>query len=195
MSLADVPAGHLAAVVTCLEMRLPPAPLPATESALTLDQVTLAPEAYRNLFRAVGGPWLWFSRLIISDADLGAILDRPEVTLYEVRDGHRVVGMLELDRRLAGECELSFVGLIPSYAGKGHGRWLLDEAVRRAWEGAERIHVHTCSLDHPAALAAYLRAGFTATGRKVEIFSDPRLVGILSRDAAPQVPLIDRGPD
>src|SRR6185437_11861362 len=31
----------------------------------------------------------------------------------------------------------------------------------RMRDGIERVHVHTCSLDHPAALSAYRRAGFT----------------------------------
>ena len=40
-------------------------------------------------------------------------------------------------------------------------------------------------------LAAYRRAGFTAVARKVETFLDPRLAGILPRDAAPHIPLFD----
>ena len=99
--------------------------------------------------------------------------------------------MLELDFREPGECELAFIGLVPELAGQGHGRWLLAEAVRRAWrDGVDRVHVHTCSLDHPAALAAYRRAGFTPYKRAVERFPDPRLLGILPRDCAPQVPLL-----
>jgi hypothetical protein len=63
--------------------------------------------------------------------------------------------------------------------------------VRLAWrEGVERVHVHTCTLDHPAALSAYRRAGFTAYRRAVERFPDPRRLGILPRDCAPQVPLL-----
>ena len=50
----------------------------------------------------------------------------------------------------------------------------------------------TCSLDHPAALGAYRRAGFVAVDRKVETFIDPRLADILPRDCAPQVPLVER---
>ena len=53
-----------------------------------------------------------------------------------------------------------------------------------------RVHVHTCTLDHPAALGAYRRAGFTPYRRAVERFPDPRRVGILPRDCAPQVPLL-----
>jgi GNAT superfamily N-acetyltransferase len=99
--------------------------------------------------------------------------------------------MLELDFREAGQCELAFVGLVPDLSGLGHGRWLLAEAVSRAWrEGVTRVHVHTCSLDHPAALSAYRRAGFVPYKRRIECFPDPRLLGILPRDCAPQVPLL-----
>ena len=192
MSLTDVPAGQLAAVVTYLQMRASPADLHIPASPLELHPVALRPADYRELFKAVGAPWLWFSRLVMDDSQLRAIIDHPRVELFEVRDGEQRAGMLELDRRAAGECELSFVGLVPFYAGKGHGRWLLAEAVARAWAGdTKRIHVHTCSLDHPAALGVYRRAGFTAIARKVETFLDPRLAGILPRDAAPHIPLVE----
>jgi hypothetical protein len=60
-----------------------------------------------------------------------------------------------------------------------------------AWrEGVKRVHVHTCTLDHPAALSAYRRAGFIAFKRAIERFPDPRLLGILPRNSAPQVPLL-----
>jgi GNAT superfamily N-acetyltransferase len=99
--------------------------------------------------------------------------------------------MIELDFREPNECELAFIGLVPELSGKGHGRWLLAEAVRRAWrEGVDRVHVHTCSLDHPAALTAYRRAGFTPYKRAIERFRDPRLLGILPKECAPQVPLL-----
>jgi len=192
VSLVDVPAGHLAAVVTYLEMRARPGEIAVPPSPLTLQCIHPSTSEYRELFRAVGSPWLWFSRLIMRDTELRAIVDHPAVELFEVRDGDATVGMLELDRRLAGACELSFVGLISAYTGKGHGRWLLAEAVTRAWsDDVTRVHVHTCSLDHPAALGAYRRAGFHAVARKVETFIDPRLAGILPRDSAPQIPSVE----
>ncbi len=191
MSLTDVPTGQLAAVVTYLEMRARPRDLMIPLSVLAFHRVRPTPDEYRDLFRAVGARWLWFSRLVMRDSELRAIIDHAGIELFEVRDGETVVGMLELDRRVPGECELAFVGLVPDYAGKGHGRWLLAEALSRAWrKEVLRIHVHTCSLDHPHALGAYARAGFTAVARKVETFIDPRLAGILPRDCAPQVPLV-----
>jgi GNAT superfamily N-acetyltransferase len=192
VSYDDVRNGDLAAVVTYLEMRekphqaVPPSPLSLRriENPLT--------DAYRSLFRQVGSPWLWFSRLVMDDAKLAAIIQHPEVDLYAVIDKTgREVGMLVLDFRETGEAELSFVGLIPELSGHGHGRWLLAEAVRLAWrDGVGRVHVHTCTLDHPAALSAYRRAGFEPYRRAIEHFPDPRLLGILPRVCAAQIPLI-----
>jgi GNAT superfamily N-acetyltransferase len=128
----------------------------------------------------------------MSDEELASIIRNPRVELFAVRnEAGRDVGMLELDFRERGECELAFVGLVPELSGHGHGRWLLAEAVSRAWrDGINRVHVHTCSLDHPAALSAYRRAGFTPYKRAIERFPDPRLLGILPEDCAPQVPLL-----
>jgi ribosomal protein S18 acetylase RimI-like enzyme len=191
MSLEEMPPGQLAAVVTYLEMTAPPAE-PVPETTLQLSRVARPePEAYRALFRKVGAPWLWFSRLAMPDAELAAIIADPKVELFEVAAVEAVVGMLELDFRVERECELAFVGLVPELSGVGHGRWLVAEAMHRAWrDGIARVHVHTCSLDHPAALAAYRRAGFVPTKRAVERFTDPRLTGILPATSAPQVPLL-----
>lgn len=192
MSYEMVEDGHVAAVVTFLEMR-ESQHLEVPTSPLSLRPVNdPQPDTYRALFRKVGERWLWFSRLVMDDAALAAIIQHPGVELFEVVDDHgQAVGMLELDYREPDECELSFVGLVPALSGQGHGRWLLAESVNRSWRaGVKRVHVHTCTLDHPAALAAYLRAGFVPYKRAIERFPDPRLLGILPLDCAPQVPLL-----
>jgi GNAT superfamily N-acetyltransferase len=192
VSLDPVPAGYLAAVVTYLEMLEPPASLPPPSplSLWKLEPPDL--NEYRHLFRLVGARWLWFSRLALDDAELGAIVKHPKVELFAVvSDDAGEAGLLELDFRVAGECELAFVGLVPELTGQGHGRWLLAEALRLAWrDGITRVHVHTCTLDHPAALGAYRRAGFTPIKRAVETFPDPRLSGLLPPDCAPHWPSI-----
>ena len=192
MSYEVLESGHLAAVVTYLEIREPPF-VTVPKSPLELKRIEVPqPEHYRELFRLVGAPWLWFSRLVMDDAHLASIIQHPKVELYAVLDeaGHEV-GMVELDFREPHECELAFVGLVPQLSGIGHGRWLLAEAVSRAWrEGVRRAHVRTCSLDHPAALSAYRRAGFIPFKRAIEHFPDPRLLGVLPKDCAPQIPLL-----
>lgn len=193
MSYEAVTDGELAVVVTYLEMVEPPASYAASPSSLLLKRIeTPQPQTYRELFRLVGSPWLWFSRLIMDDVHLASIIQHPRVELHSVIDeSGNEVGMLELDFREEAQCELAFVGLIPELAGKGNGAWLLSEAVNRAFRtGVKRVHVHTCSLDHPAALSAYRRAGFKAFKRAVERFPDPRLLGILPMNCAPQIPVV-----
>ncbi|MBA3511013.1 GNAT family N-acetyltransferase [Sphingomonas sp.] len=197
MAYESVPDGELAAVVTYLEM-LAPREAPVPSSPLALRRIEHPdPAAYRRLFRLVGARWLWFSRLVMDDDALAAIIGHPRVELHSVLDSAGdEVGLLELDFRQGGECELAFIGLVPELAGQGHGRWLLAEALRLAWRqddglgGIARVHVHTCTLDHPAALPAYRRAGFTAYRRAIERFPDPRLLGILAADCAPQLPVV-----
>ena len=194
MGLIPVPPGQLATIVTTLEMRNRPMPRPLPEAPLTLTRWQHpGTEAYRTLFRRVGAPWLWFSRLAMADAELAAIIGDPGVEVFAVADRAGIeIGLLELDRRSAGACELSFLGLVPEWAGQGHGRWLMGHALALAWRpDVMRVWVHTCTLDHPGALGFYRASGFTAIGRTIETFADPRLAGWLPRDAAPHIPLLD----
>jgi GNAT superfamily N-acetyltransferase len=189
----DVPVGKIAAVVTHLQMFERPVPrkIPSITAELVAHE---RPDLdwYRDLFTRVGGQdWMWFSRLGMDDADLSAILHRDDVQLYSVRvDGHDE-GMLELDFRVSGECELGYFGLTPAMVGMGAGRWLMEHALDKAWGyDISRFHVHTCTLDSPQALPFYVRSGFTAYHRQVEIADDPRKTGVLPRDSAPQEPII-----
>ena len=193
MGLTAVPGSEVATIVTTLEMRQRPPlrPLPASRLRLAAWNQP-APEKYRTLFRRIGAPWLWFSRLVMDEARLRAILDDPQVMVYAVVDRAGVeVGMLELDFRAQATCEFSYVGLVPEITGKGHGSWLMAQALAFAWrKDVSRVWVHTCTLDHPAALGFYRRHGFVPTKRTIETFPDPRLIGVLPADAAPHIPCL-----
>lgn len=188
----DVPAGKIAAVVTHLQMMARPAPRQVPDVSAQLVRHN-APDLdwYRDLFKRVGEDWLWFSRRGMSDAELAAVIHDNDVQVYSVQVDGRDEGMLELDFREAGECELGYFGLTTSMLGTGAGRWLMDHAIRLAWaQPITRMHVHTCTLDSPAALAFYIRSGFTPYRRQVEIADDPRVVGVMPATAAPQEPII-----
>lgn len=198
LGYAAVPPGHVATIVTSLEMTHPPPPRPwrPLPSGLALEPLGRTdPASYRTLFRKVGTDWLWFSRLTMPDEDLATILADPQVAILALRQDGQDVGMLELDFRAAGTCELVFLGLIQDLVGNGVGRALMDEAIRRAWSRPiARFWVHTCSLDHPRALDFYRRSGFAPYAVHVEVAPDPRLTGMLPRDCAPHVPLLDGNP-
>lgn len=195
MSLTRVPDDHLAAVVTSLEMTARPPVRPMPDSHLQLirwESPALA--KYRALFTRVGTRWMWFSRAIMSDGALQAIIGDSGVQVWAVVDRAGIeVGMLELDFRVGGECEISFFGLIPELCGLGHGRWLMAQALARAWRaGIDRVWLHTCTLDHHTALNFYRAQGFTAYQRDLETFPDPRLTGHMAAEIAPQVPVLSR---
>ena len=75
--------------------------------------------------------------------------------------------------------------------GTGAVRWLMEQALDLAWaQPIERFHVHTCTLDSAQALPFYMRSGFTAYRRQIEIADDPRKIGVLPANACPQTPVI-----
>ncbi len=193
MALIPVANDVLATIVTTLEMRRRPPlrPIPGSRFRLVRWERP-AIDRYRTLFARVGAPWLWYSRLVMADAALSAILGDPLIKVHAVIDPAGIeVGMVELDLRQPAACEISYFGLVPELAGQGHGRWLMAETLARAWNrGVERVWLHTCTLDHPGALGFYRAQGFAAVKRTIETFPDPRISGVLPRDAAPQIPLL-----
>ncbi len=188
--VTDLPPGKIAEVVTYLEMLAAPTRPEPPAGGFTLERFSDVTR-YRALFRRVGEQWLWMSRLVVPEAALRAILEDPAVEVLALRSAGEDIGILELDFRQAEECELAYFGVVPEAIGTGAGRFLMSEAVTRAWaRPIRRFWVHTCTHDHPRALAFYQRSGFRAYKRAIEIADDPRLTGHLPRDAAPDVPVI-----
>jgi GNAT superfamily N-acetyltransferase len=190
----DLPKGKLANVVTCLEMFSNPLRGPkALPEGLTLrviDSNDLV--AYRALFRKVGEPYMWQSRIAMSDEKLQSTLGDPEVQSFALLKGDETFGILELDFREMPNCELAFFGLVPEAVGLGLGRALMNVAISKAWEKPiNRLWVHTCHFDHPKAMQFYQRSGFKAYKLMVELHDDPRLQGKLSKSASPHVALIE----
>ena len=189
----DLPPGKIAAVVTYLEMRSPPRfPAASKGREFTVRRVA-DPDLdwYRKLYREIGEPWLWFSRLRLSDDELRHIVHDPAVDVFALAQQGRDGGLLELDRRRMRAIEVSFFGVIPSLIGRGAGRALLEYCLPLAWNyHPERVWLHTCTLDHPEALNFYLNAGFIPYERAIEVADDPRLTGDLAREAARHVPIL-----
>ena len=189
----DVPRGHLATVVTHLQMQARPPARPSPDAAdLNLVQhETVSPDWYRDMFRPIGQDYLWFSRLEMDETDLALIFENPDYELYTLQKQGEDLALLELDFRKEAECELAFFGLDAALIGSGAGRLLMNHAIDLAFaRPITRFHVHTCTLDSPQALGFYVRSGFTPYRTEVEIAPDPRLTGDLPESAAPQIPMI-----
>ena len=190
---SDIPHGKVAAVVTYLEMTARPPLRDESPGAWRLRKV--APPAlawYRELYRRVGGEWGWVSRPRLAAAAVAARIPGPGIELYGlVVDGHDE-GLLELDFSVPGNCELLYFGVTAKLIGTGAARFLMNRALEIAWSrDVSRVWVHTCTLDHPSAVAFYQRSGFRAFRRQIEVADDPRLNGMAPRDAARHVPVIE----
>jgi GNAT superfamily N-acetyltransferase len=189
----DVAPGKIAAVVTHLEMlERPSLRVPEQRSDLSVRRVREpTAEWYRDLYRRVGEGWLWFVRLRLQPQALEAIIRDASVEVHALVSGGRDEGLLELDFRTEGMCELAYFGVTPRLVGQGAGRFLMQHAIERAWaRPIHRFWVHTCTFDHPGAVDFYLRSGFRAFKRQIEIADDPRLTGDYPRSAAAHVPII-----
>ena len=188
----EVPNDRVAAIVTYLQVLERPSAGPRSDAVRLVLVAKPDLDWYRALYRAIGGNWLWTSRLRLSDEALAAILHNPDVAVFSAEGATGSVGLVELDFRVPAEAEIVFFGLRPEATGKALGAAMMARALDEAWRpGINRVWLHTCTLDHPAAVKFYQRQGFSPYKRAIEIFPDPRLTGIFPRDAAPHVPVID----
>lgn len=121
---------------------------------------------WRHLYATIGAPWHWHDRDAWPDATLAERLACPAVTIYrlELPAGDTTdtdAGFLELEHHEDGAVEIVYIGVRADLTGRGLGGWLLTAAVDQATAlGATRVWLHTCTLDHPAALPNYLARGF-----------------------------------
>ena len=127
----------------------------------------------------------------MSDGELGKILNDPLYDTYVFNAGDENRGLLELDFRFEGDCEIQFFGLASEMLGQGAGRWMMNRALELAWSRPiRRLWLHTCTFDHPEALDFYIRTGFAPYRRQVEVADDPRFDGLLPKTSAPHIPLL-----
>jgi GNAT superfamily N-acetyltransferase len=174
--------GKIATIISYLEMTQPPAgPSPAAPRGVSLQRVERCSVAfYRFLYNTVGQDWLWYERRLLTDDELRAVLDHPAVTIHVAYRAGAPVGFFELDARQAGVVDLAYFGLLPEAIGQGIGPWLLRAALDLAWlQRPARVTVNTNTLDHPAALPTYRKAGFQPYRQVQHRFDDPRLLGII----------------
>lgn len=106
-------------------------------------------DEYRRLFTAVGGPWGWTGRLLMTDEELRAALADSRLEVWRLwsessessgfessgfeSSRSEVAGFIELDRRVPGEVEIAYFGLTPGFIGRGLGAYLLRWAIHHAW--------------------------------------------------------------
>lgn len=134
---------------------------PPREDLTVLHVRTPSVPYYRFLYNSVGSAYHWLSRRKLTDAELAFVIHNPLNELHVLHAAGSPAGFAELDRRQRDEIELVQFGLLPEYIGQGLGKWFLQWTIDRAWSyNPSRLWLHTCTLDHPAALPNYRKAGF-----------------------------------
>ena len=144
---------------------LQPADLNAAQvddKRVRIDPVISAPASfYRFLYAEVGRFYHWIDRLPWTDEQIRSHLERPEITLWVMYFQGSPAGYFELEKHNDGSTEIAYFGLLPEFIGLGLGKHLLSVAVEQAWsDGANRVWLHTCTLDDVAALPNYIKRGF-----------------------------------
>ena len=156
-------------VRTYLEMRSPAELRPVAEwpEGATLAEVQNCPvHFFRYLYAEVGRQYQWKDRLAWSDEAVRRYLAGP-VRLWVLYVEGAPAGYFELSRHGDGSVEIAYFGLMPEYQGAGLGKALLSRAIQTAWSlTPSRVWLHTCTLDHPAALPNYLKRGFKEVRRE-----------------------------
>jgi len=139
-------------------------PVPAPDPAPRIERVGQCPASfYRYLYAEVGRAFRWTDRLGWSDEKIRGHLATRGLSLWLMTWEAAPAGYFELKPHPDGSVEIAYFGLLPEYIGRGWGKYLLSEAVRAAWSTRPtRVWLHTCTLDHPAALPNYLQRGFRA---------------------------------
>lgn len=148
---------------TYLEMfSRPTTEIPAPQAYIEISRIDLpSVEYYRRLYRGVGSNFHWVDRLSMPQLQLQEIIQDEQVEIYVLTVAGKAAGYSELDCRLHGEVELAYFGLFPEAIGQGLGKYLLYWTLLKAWSrNPKRVWVHTCDLDHCAALPNYLKLGF-----------------------------------
>ena len=188
----DLLPGKIANVVTFLERTEPPGPHETPPDGLSLVHVVQPdPSWYRALYSRIGEDWLWFSRAVMPEEELAALMSNHSTVILALKRDGEAIGLAELDFTVPGDAEIVTFGVVPEEIGSGAAKVLMEGTLAHAFGGdVGRVWLHTCTFDHPAAVRFYARQRFRAFKFAIEVSDDPRLTGFLPENAAPHVPLI-----
>ena len=156
---------------TYLEMTsaddLPPVTVPSPAPSVE-RMANCSPELFRHLYAEVGRAFRWTDRLAWRDAQVQQHLADPQVSIWLLSSDDKPAGYYELREHDDRSVEVAYFGLLPEFIGRGWGKYLLTRAVEAAWAlNPSRVWLHTCTLDHPAALPNYLKRGFRPVREEV----------------------------
>jgi len=150
--------------ITYLEMRSPAALVArrSPDPRFAVRETTVKQwELNRFLYAFVGRQWSWTDKLTWTEQQWRAYVEVDSLRTFVAGYDGSLAGYYELQSQ-GSEIELVYFGLAPHFIGRGFGGALLTSALETAWSmHPSRVWVHTCTLDHPAAIANYQARGMT----------------------------------
>ncbi len=142
---------------------------------------------FRFLYVEVGKNYHWVDRLPWTDQQIADYLKQPEISLWLMTCEDEPAGYFELRKCEDGSTEVAYFGLLGKFIGRGLGKHLLTRATEQAWkDGANRVWLHTCTLDDAAAMPNYLNRGFRPfKSEKYEVEAGPTGTSPTVREGSP----------
>jgi len=151
--------------ITYLEMRSPEAlkPREFPNSLVRVKEAVVKEWRFnRFLYTLVGADWSWTDKLSWTEQQWRAYAEAENLRTLIAYHGGAISGYYELQQDESSDVEIAIFGIAPKFTGRGYGGALLTHAIRTAWQMSPgRVWLHTCTLDHPAALPNYCARGMT----------------------------------
>jgi ribosomal protein S18 acetylase RimI-like enzyme len=136
------------------------------------------PEGYLELYDRVGSDLNWVDRKLLPEAELIKRISPDYIEIYILYQDAEIVGYAEINKQDPKNIELCYFGIVPAFRGKGLGKALLSSitAIVRSCN-PDRFWLHTCELDHPAAIPNYEHMGFRIYETRIEeqLVAEPKL--------------------
>ena len=112
-------------------------------------------------YKNIGKNCQWIDRLVWTDLNWIDYISNDHLFTYILKDKSEIAGYFELlFNKQSKEAEIVYFGILEEYFGKRLGGYLLSETIKNSFIlGANRVWLHTCSLDHENALKNYIARG------------------------------------
>lgn len=151
--------------ITYLEMRSLAAlqPRRSPDPRFAVREATVKQwEFNRFLYLLVGRDWSWNDKRGWTERQWMDYAESDRLRTFVASYDGSVAGYYEMRSDNIGGVEIAILGLAPKFVGRGFGGPLLTSALEEAWRTQpNRVWLHTCTLDHPAALLNYQARGMT----------------------------------
>ena len=109
-------------------------------------------------YKQIGKKHQWVDRLIWQDKNWMDYISNKNLKTFILQKNNEYIGYFELIFH-KNDCEIAYFGILEEHIGRGYGGFLLSEALKIGLKNANRVWVHTCTLDHPNAIENYKSRG------------------------------------